>query len=240
MEHMKNEEYHWIDKSDTYFPTEYLEFSFKLAQAGQIQKAIEEVRRQISIYPTCHGMNYWLGILLYNFGDYLEACIAFKKELEITPRFRDAAWELGSACSKLGLITETIEAYHKALDIDPCCIQALYGLGNANLRSEHYLEALEYYKDALFLLPELDQSDPSSSNERSKSFAAVIHLNLGIACLLIGNHEKAQESFSMCQNIKPFGQSYELADYHLKLLSHLSDKQDTITWEMIELPLEDI
>ena len=237
---MRSKEYNWIDESENKDSIEFLKYSIELAHAGRLEEAVEEIRRQISHQPNVHFLHYWLGILLFDLEDYAEACEAFKKELEITPRFRDAAWELGSAYSRLELTEETIKAYQQALDIDPCCVQALYGLGNAKMRSGEYSEAIEYYEDALFIQPELDRSDPRSSDERSKSLVAIIHHNLGVMWMLLRNLEKAQESFRRCQEIAPSGPLYELANDNLKLLSDVIDKSDSITWNMIEFPPEDI
>ena len=183
-------------------------------------------------------LHFWLGILLYDLGDYAEACKAFKKELEIMPSFRDAAWELGSACSKLGLVNELIEAYQTALDIDPCCIQALFGLGNVYLRQGNYTEAIEFYEDALFISPELDHSALLANDEDVKSMVASIYINLGFAWILQKNPNKAQESFRNCQKIKTNGILYEFADSYLGLLTELSDKMDSVDWKIIDFPLE--
>lgn len=240
MENMKNEEYHWIDKSETKNHLEYLKYSIELAHTGRLAEAVKELQHQISNHPNCYYLNFQLGILHYDLGEYEEACKAFKKELEISPQFRDAAWELGSACSRLDLRAETIEAYQQALIIDPCCIQALYGLGNAYRRNGDYSEAIEYYEDASFLMPELDRSDPRTDDERAKSLVANIHFNLGVTWMLMKNPEKAQGSFQSVQKIGSGGRLFELADRYLKLLSNVSDNPDFSTWKLTELLPEDI
>ena len=217
-----------------------LERSIELAHAGRLAEAVEETRNQISRYPDRPYLNFWLGILLYDMGEYERACEAFRRELEITPRFRDAAWELGSSCSKLGRPEEAIKAYHSALDIDPCCIQSLFGLGNVYRRIGNYPEAIEYYKDVLFLEPDLDQSDPRASEKYTKSFMVYVHYNLGITWMMTKKLDNAKESFETVQKIGPGGRLAELSSQYLQLLSDPNGKLDLTQWNLIELLPEDL
>lgn len=237
---MRREGSHWIRRLETQTPIEYIEHSVELAHAGCLPEAVEEIQQQICEHPECHLLNYWLGILLYDLGEYEDACEAFERELEIAPRFREAAWELGSACSRLGFEEKTIDAYKRALDIDPCCVQALYGLGNAYRRNGDYYEAIEYYEDATFLQPELDRSDPRTNEARAESLAANIYINLGVTWMIVGNPKEARRSFVSVQRISPDGQSAELADHYLQLLLEAGDTLDSISWRLIELPPEEM
>ncbi|MCS6884988.1 MAG: tetratricopeptide repeat protein [Acidobacteriota bacterium] len=86
---------------------------------GQDLKAIEHIRRSLSIEPSAEAY-YVLGCLLKS-QDQAEALRALSKAVEIDPKNAQATIELASLFEQQGDFDKSIRLYRRAIEIDPHC-----------------------------------------------------------------------------------------------------------------------
>lgn len=187
------------------FKTAYvqLEECVELAYKDRFQEAIRKLIPIVQEFPTAFFLNFYLGILYFNIGDYSKAISSFQKELENYPMFTETAWEMASAYSRLGLSDEAIGMYSYALNIDPLCVPALFGMGNACFRNEEYENSVEYYEDLLFLKPEFYRTDIRQALLFDEKFIANVHSNIGYALVKMDRIDEAVYHFNKAIEMFP-------------------------------------
>jgi tetratricopeptide (TPR) repeat protein len=91
----------------------------ELAEAGQYEKALELVNREIK--TDANNANAWYnkGILLFKMCRYQDARNSFAQAADIDPEFAEAWYNKGIALMTLGKYLEAIRTFDKAIAINP-------------------------------------------------------------------------------------------------------------------------
>ena len=125
-------------------------------------------------------------------GDFAEAAAEYEKALSIDPENIDALTNLGVAYYQQGQLDRAIEQYSKAIEIAPDDAGIHSNLAAAYVQkhqvseqSAHLDSALEEYQKAV----ELDAN------------LAEAHFGLGIVYMLLGQNDKAIQSFKEFQEL---------------------------------------
>jgi tetratricopeptide (TPR) repeat protein len=81
-------------------------------------EARKEYQEALRLKPDLPAVNFRLGFLLYNDGEYVPAAECFRKELALNPAYSDANLFLGQTLRNLGRQREAIVHLRKAVALD--------------------------------------------------------------------------------------------------------------------------
>ncbi|HXB67657.1 MAG TPA: tetratricopeptide repeat protein [Candidatus Acidoferrales bacterium] len=81
-------------------------------------EARQEYQEALRLKPDLPAVNFRLGFLLYQDGDYISAAGYFRKELALNPAYSDANLFLGQTLRNLGRGEEAIVHLRKAIGLD--------------------------------------------------------------------------------------------------------------------------
>jgi tetratricopeptide (TPR) repeat protein len=81
-------------------------------------EARKEYQEALRLQPGLPAVNFRLGFLLYNDGEYVPAAECFRKELALNPAYSDANLFLGQTLRNLGREEEAIVHLRKAIALD--------------------------------------------------------------------------------------------------------------------------
>lgn len=84
----------------------------------QAEDSRKEYQEALRLDPRLPGVNFRLGYLLYNSGDYTTAAQHFERELTLNPAYSDASLFLGQALRQLGRDDEAIDRFRQAISLD--------------------------------------------------------------------------------------------------------------------------
>jgi DNA-binding winged helix-turn-helix (wHTH) protein/TolB-like protein/Flp pilus assembly protein TadD len=111
-----------------------------LTPTGQLEEAIQEMKRALDLEPTSLVMNTFLGATLYFAGRYDDAIEQCRKTIEMDSNFAVAHWHLGLAYEQKGMFDDAIAELQKAITLSgssPLIIAALgYAYAKAGKRNE--------------------------------------------------------------------------------------------------------
>jgi DNA-binding winged helix-turn-helix (wHTH) protein/TolB-like protein/Flp pilus assembly protein TadD len=111
-----------------------------LTPTGQLEEAIQEMKRALDLEPTSLVMNTFLGATLYFAGRYDDAIEQCRKTIEMDSNFAVAHWHLGLAYEQKGMFDDAIAELQKAITLSgssPLMIAALgYAYAKAGKRNE--------------------------------------------------------------------------------------------------------
>ena len=198
-----------------------------LQELGQLERAVENYRRALEIYPDYAEAHSNLGNVLRDLGQLGEAVACYRRALEIKSDFAEALSNLGNALRDLGQFDDAIASYRRALEIKPNCAEMYYNqgivlqdLGQLEGAVASYRRALEIkpgYADAHTnlgnALRDLGQLDEAAASYRSaleiKPDFAITQCNLGNVLLDSGDLVAAEKHFNMALRLDA-----ELAQAH--------------------------
>lgn len=149
-----------------------------LVKLHEHNKAIDEYRRSIELYPRDVATHNNLGNELLNYEGKPDAAIEeFNTAIAIDPRNAHVHNNLGAALDKLGKLYEAMEEYKKAIAIDPRYARAHNNLGNALKSRGEINAAIDEYDEAVSIEPDnstyLDaQKDALAERDRRLRIAA--------------------------------------------------------------------
>jgi protein O-mannosyl-transferase len=127
----------------------------ELLLKGQMDEAVQHIRRAIEIQPDLPEAHCNLGTAWLQQGRLDEAIVELRKAVEINPRFAEAHNTLGVALAQQGEIGEAISHLQKAVGISPDFAQAHSNLGAVLLKARRMEEAIDHFQKTLELQPNL-------------------------------------------------------------------------------------
>jgi tetratricopeptide (TPR) repeat protein len=121
---------------------------------GHLEKAIDALKKAISIKPDYFQAYNDLGVILKRQGNLEEAIKAYNKALSIMPNHPESYNNLGNALTDQGKLEEAVEAYTNALSINPNYVDAYANMGVALHEQGKLDEAISAYTKALDIRPD--------------------------------------------------------------------------------------
>jgi predicted O-linked N-acetylglucosamine transferase (SPINDLY family) len=166
-------------------------------QRGDLESAIDHIRRAISLQGTVGAFHNNLGLAFQERGQADEAVACYRRALELNPDSAGAYVNLGNVFKEQDKPNEAVAAYGQALQLQPDAAEAHNNLGVVFRSLRRMDEALAAYRRALALRPD----------------AAEIHNNLGIAFQDQGEPEAALAAYRRALELRP-----DYAETHSNLL----------------------
>jgi Flp pilus assembly protein TadD len=156
-------------------------------QKGQVDEAIEQYQKALSInrnYDIAHNN---IGTALLQKGQVDEAINQYQKALEIDPGNAKFHHNLGGVLLQKGEVDEAIGQYQKALEIDPNDANSHNNLGRAFAQKGQMNEAMTQFQETLKINPDYD----------------IAHNNLGNVLLQGGRVDEAIAHYQKALEINP-------------------------------------
>jgi len=202
-------------------------------EKGELDKAIYEYNRALSLKTNYAGAYNNLGIAYADKGMVDEAIAHYKKALAINPNYAEAHYSLGNTYVEKGEPDNAISEYKKAIDIKPDYADAHNNLGLVYEKEGLLDKAISHYQIVLTGNPNFieahnnlgiayadkDMVDEAILNYK-KALAldpnfAEAHYNLGNAYVEKGESDNAISEYEKALAIKP---DYAKAHYILGLV----------------------
>jgi len=169
--------------------TDHMNEGIKLYSAGQISKALDELKKAIEIYPENHKAHYQMG-MIYNsprVSDFVKAAEAFKRATEISKDNGEYWYYLGAANHNEGnklvagkrgsdavkFFEAGRDAFIQAVSADEYYAEAYYRLAQIYRELGDISKAIDAYSNSI-------NSDPTLTNEQG---TAIGYLELGMLYL---------------------------------------------------------
>jgi tetratricopeptide (TPR) repeat protein len=202
---------------------------------GDIDAAIDLLRRAIISKPDFSDAHKSLGALLAKKGEFEEAIHSYQRALELRPADAKAHFDLGNILISRDQLDAAIEAYSKAIELRPDFGEAHNNLGNALSRKGLAEEAMESYRRAVMLKPEyLDRlnqigrmlEEKGRMDEAIAAYLSIIelrpniaqaHVNLGQALDAAGYADDAVAAYRGAARVNPGG-----VEIHARMASLLA------------------
>lgn len=179
--------------------TDHMNEGIKLYSAGQISKALDELKKATEIYPDNHKAHYQMG-MIYNsprVGDFVKAAEAFKRATEILKDNGEYWYYLGAANQNqaIKLVTDQRaseavkffeagrDAFLQAVAVDEYYAEAYYKLAQSYRELGDISKAIDAYSNSI-------NSDPTLTNEQG---TAIGYLELGMLYLEYSFLDEAQQ-----------------------------------------------
>lgn len=102
-----------------------------LTPTGQLEEAIQEMKRALDLEPTSLVMNTFLGATLYFAGRYDDAIQQCRRTIEMDSNFAVAHWHLGLALEQKGMFDDAIAELQRAITISGSSPLMIAALGHA-------------------------------------------------------------------------------------------------------------
>jgi tetratricopeptide (TPR) repeat protein len=157
------------------------------AKLGRADKAIEEFKEALRIYPNYEGAHNNLGNAYYNQGRIDEAIVEYEETIRLKPDFVGAHYNLGRTYYDKGRMDEAIREYEETIRLKPDFADAHNNLGLVHFNQGQIFKAIEEYRIALRLSP--DAPEP--------------HYNIGNAYYNQGRIDEAVEEFIKTLELNP-------------------------------------
>jgi tetratricopeptide (TPR) repeat protein len=218
-----------------------------LAEAGQIDEAIEHYRQALRLRPWIGATRRNLGIALARKGNLPGAIEQYRRALQIEPRSAAAHYNLAEILAGQESWPEAIYHYREAIRLNPEAAEYHGGLGRALEQKGEIAPAIQHYREVLRKYPEswvihnelgITLFKQGKINEavfhyrqsiRCNPGFAEAHVNLGNALIRQGKNTEAIRHYREALKIKP-----EFAQAHSNLGAALSDQEN---WEEAEQSL---
>ncbi len=202
---------------------------------GDIDAAIDLLRRAITSRPDFSDAHKSLGALLAKKGDFDNAIKSYTRALELRPSDAKAHFDLGNILISRDQLDAAIESYSKAIELRPDFGEAHNNLGNALSRKGVADEAMESYQRTVMLNPEyLDRlnqvgrmlEEKGRMDEAIAAYLSIIelrpniaqaHLNLGQALDAAGYADDAVAAYRGAAKVNPGG-----VEIHARMASLLA------------------
>lgn len=190
-------------------------------QAGQPERAVEYIRRAITLDGGKVIYHNNLGVALRALGRREEACSAYRQALVLKPDYPDALSNLAVALHELGHYEEARPLFERALRIQPRHPDALYNLANLCQDTGRTAEAVRLYREAINVQPNrasaynnlgnalLAERRPAEAVAAYKEAIALeprfaeAHLNLGMAFAEQDDVAQAAQCYETASGLRP-------------------------------------
>lgn len=165
----------------------YIKRAWALHDEGNLDEAIKEYEKALSLDPGDVGTYVDLGNAYSDKGDYDQVIRILTKVIEMSPDYSVAYNNRGNAYSDKGMLDAAIKDYDKAIKLEPRYDDAFVNRGNAYHREGDDGRALQDYDEALRL-------NPRNSNA---------YYNRGVAYDEGGNYDEALKAYSQAIALDP-------------------------------------
>jgi tetratricopeptide (TPR) repeat protein len=149
-----------------------------LTATGQLEEAVQEMKKALELEPASLVMNTFMGATLYYAGRYDEAIDQCRRTIEMDPNFAVAHWHLGLAYEQKQFLDAAIEEFKKAVALSGGSPLMKAALGRAYAESQKKQDANEILNE----LNELAKRPYGSAFEIATIYIA------------LGNNEQAFQS----------------------------------------------
>lgn len=198
----------------------YTNLGVALQQMGNLESAIENYTRAITIRPDYIQVYYTLGLALRNIGDQKASIDCYRQAVKQKPNDIDALNNLGAALQHSGDHDGAIDSYKKALAIDPNCAEVLNNMGIALQASADIRSAIDAFRKAISIKPDYanahsnlghalrDKGDLEASIDCYRAALRIVpdsaqaHNNMGNALRELGEYQAAIEHFDLITTIE--------------------------------------
>ena len=176
--------------------TRNIELAFHMARIIATQgilgpiEAFVQLSALDELYPERFDINFYLGHISLELGDYQDAYTFFKRALSLNPPRQELAsihCNLGNCLRLLGRLDEAIKELETARQYDSSLKEIHNLLGNCLYQKGQYLEAIECFETAISI-------DPSS---------AIDYANIGSNLRMLGLYPVAQKWYEMALELDP-------------------------------------
>ncbi len=158
------------------------------ARKGQLDEAIECLKKAIELDPNLAVAHSELGLVLRIKGQLDEASACFRKAIELDPNLAEAHANLGVVLKSKGKVDDAVAEYKKARELNPKLVGIHSSLGQALIRKGQWDEAIAELREAIAL-------DPKDANA---------HSNLGaILCNVKKDYDEASACFRKAIELDP-------------------------------------
>jgi tetratricopeptide (TPR) repeat protein len=166
-------------------------------QAGQLQKAEEELRHVVEFDPANGQALSLLGSIYDELGDHAKAHTFFLKAIEAEPLKPAAHNNLGISCLRQNRIQEARQAFTRALELDSRSVAAHYNLGLLLMKTGETGESITHLEQARLLKPD----DPGILFNLAKAYSQAGNVNSAIPVLRALDRQPASSSLHEVQNL---------------------------------------
>ncbi len=175
--------------------------SVSLRKSGQLQSALKQIRKTLSVDKSnIYAINNLA--LLYMESKKLElAELTLQKGLKLNPNHSETLNNLGMVYLGMDMVPNAIKAFEQSYQADNTFYVALINLANIYMKSANHQKAAKALEEAY----------------KNESMDPVLNNNLGLAYLAIGQNAMALETFSRSLQIAP---KFAPAMFNLGLLYH--------------------
>lgn len=112
-----------------------------LTATGQLEEAIQEMKKALDLEPTSLVMNTFLGATLYFAGRYDDAIEQCRKTIEMDSNFAVAHWHLALAYQQKGMFDDAIAELQRAITLSGRSPLMIAALGHAYAKAGQRNEA---------------------------------------------------------------------------------------------------
>lgn len=158
-----------------------------LKRQGQIEAAVELMRKTVALLPEDAEAHNNLGKTLQEQGQFAEAETSLCRALELKPDFAEAHYNLGQIYQMLGQLSEAEASYRRTLAINPNFAEAHNNLGGILREQNRLLEAEASYRRTQQIKPNI--AEPYN--------------NLGNVLKDLGQLDAAVANYRLALEIKP-------------------------------------
>ena len=165
------------------------------AKLGYIDKAIDTMKRLISVAPRPNPCIFLLGEMYFTVGDFERSAETFSQLIEKEPKNVKAYFNRGIALANLKRYDEAIKSIKEGIEIDPHNPAGYLSLGDIYSGKEDFKKAIKNYKKAI----SISQKDISKTNIEQA------YLKMGTVYMKKEDYEKAEDIYQyILANINPF------------------------------------
>jgi predicted O-linked N-acetylglucosamine transferase (SPINDLY family) len=154
---------------------------------GDIDAAIDFLRKAAALDPGMIPAHNDLGILLHGRGEIDEAEACYRRAIEIAPRFAEAMSNLGALLAERGRLEQATDWYKRALAEKDDLPDAHNNLGSALVKLDRAGDAEALHRRAIELRPDFTDA----------------HYNLGVALHDQGRFDDALASYATALRLTP-------------------------------------
>jgi predicted O-linked N-acetylglucosamine transferase (SPINDLY family) len=175
----------------------------RLRQTGQLHQSIEAFRQATTLQPTIPEAHYYLGFVLAEANNAVDAANSFHQAVHLKPDYGEALYELGRLFLKVGRYEDAAGYFKRVVKLIPSNPQVHYSLGVAS--APYDIEgAVTCFQKALSLKPDF-------LNARTALLMAINYLPEYDARAIYREHK----AFSVMHE-KPATQDKKLLVEHVK------------------------
>jgi len=208
----------------------YVNASSEMLRTGNLDVALDVVRRGLEVDPANYRLQYLLGQSYLLLGKLEKALNEFNRAAEINPSDSAAHSMIGQALYRTGRFEDAVAALETATRLEPNRADALEILGLAHARLGNLPEAIQSLQQAVhhndgrwqaLLRLGLVQAEADELEEARQSFQRALHLapyspevldTIGLFYLSVGNPSFARQSFAQALRVQPTNPAIR---YHL-------------------------